>query len=152
MTMNGTWGYARNDNNWKSTEDLVHKLCDIASKGGNFLLNVGPMPNGKIQPEFVERLRGMGEWMKVNGESIYGTRGGPIAARGWGSTTQKAGKVYVHVLDWQDPLLALSGLPKVSRAKALATGAPVELMQVTGGIVLRLPEKRDPADTVIVLE
>ena len=110
------------------------------------------MPNGKIQPEFVERLLGMGEWLKVNGESIYGTRGGPLPPRLWGSMTQKQGRIYVHVLDAEDPLLALSGLPKVSRARALASGAPVEVTQVKGGIVLRLPEKRDPSDTVIVLE
>ena len=110
------------------------------------------MPNGKIQPEFVERLRGMGEWLKVNGESIYGTRGGPLPPGLWGAMTQKPGKIYVHVLNAEKPLPALSGLPKVNRAKALASGAPVEVTQVKGGIVLRLPEKLDPSDTVIVLD
>jgi alpha-L-fucosidase len=151
-TINKAWGYNSQDKQFKSVKDLIHFLARAAGHNTNFLLNVGPMPNGRIQPEFVERLRGMGEWMKVNGESIYGTRGGPVPPRAWGAMTQKAGKIYVHVLDADDPLLALSGLPKVSRAKALATGQPVELTQVKGGILLRLPDKRDAADTVIVLE
>ncbi len=151
-TVNKAWGYNSKDKQYKSVTDLIHFLARAAGHNSNFLLNVGPMPNGKIQPEFVERLRGMGEWLKVNGESIYGTRGGPLPPRAWGAMTQKQGKLYVHVLAAEDPLLALSGLPKVSRAKALASGAPVELTQVKGGIVLRLPEKRDPSDTVIVLE
>jgi alpha-L-fucosidase len=151
-TINKAWGYNSKDKQFKSVQDLVHFLARAAGHNTNFLLNVGPMPNGKIQPEFVERLRGMGEWLKVNGESIYGTRGGPVPPREWGSMTQKPGKIYVHVLNMQNPLLELSGLPKVTGAKALATGAPVEVSQAKGGIVLRLPEKRDPSDTVIVLD
>jgi alpha-L-fucosidase len=132
--------------------DLVHFLARAAGQNTNFLLNVGPMPNGRIQPEFVERLRGMGDWLKVNGESIYGTRGGPLPPRAWGAMTQKPGRIYVHVLDAREPLLAISGLPKVSHAKLLSSGAAVELQQVKGGIVLRVPEARDPNDAVIVLE
>jgi alpha-L-fucosidase len=90
--------------------------------------------------------------MKANGESIYGTRGGPLAVRSWGATTQKAGKIYVHVLEDDGPLLALSGLPKLSRASVLASGATVPIERVKDGIVLRLPDRRDPSDTVILLE
>src|SRR5438445_2298584 len=127
-TINKAWGYNSKDKQYKSVKDLVHYLARAAGNNSNFLLNVGPMPNGKIQPEFGERPRGMAEWLKVNGESIYGTRGGPVPPRAWGAMTQKAGKIYVHVLDAEDPLLALSGLPRVSRAKVLASGAPVEIM------------------------
>src|SRR5436190_7337614 len=142
-TISKAWGYNANDKQYKSVRDLIHYVARAAGNNANFLLNVGPMPNGKIQPEFVERLRGIGDWMKVNGESIYGTRGGPMKPRSWGAMTQKAGKIYVHVLDPEDALLALSGLPKVTGAKALATGAPVEITQAPGGIVLRLPQKRE---------
>jgi alpha-L-fucosidase len=150
--MNKSWGYNSKDQQYKSVKDLVHFLAKAAGHNTNVLLNVGPMPNGKIQPEFVQRLQGMGEWLKVNGESIYGTRGGPLTPRAWGAMTQKPGKIYVHVLDWDDPLLALSGLPRVTRAKALASGAAVQVTQLNNGVVLHLPETRDPNDTVIVLE
>jgi alpha-L-fucosidase len=151
-TMNKSWGYNSKDQQYKTVKDLVHFLAKAAGHNTNFLLNVGPMPNGKIQPEFAQRLQAMGDWLKVNGESIYGTRGGPLPPRAWGSMTQKPGKIYVHVLDWDDPLLALSGLPRVTRAKALASGAPVQVTQLNNGVVLHLPESRDPNDTVIELE
>jgi alpha-L-fucosidase len=151
-TINKSWGFNSKDHQFKSVKDLVQFMARAAGHNTNFLLNVGPMPNGKIQPEFVERLQGMGAWLKVNGDSIYGTRGGPVPPRSWGSMTQKPGKIFIHVLDSEDPLLSLSGLPKVTSAKALATGAPVEITQLKDGIVLRLPQKRDPSDTVIVLE
>ena len=88
-----------------STRDLLQYLIRSAGYNANFLLNVGPMPNGKIQPEFVQRLKEMGEWMKKNGESIYGTRGGPIAPRSWGVTTQRGNKIYLHVLHPQDDVV-----------------------------------------------
>ncbi len=151
-TISKSWGYSSKDTQYKSVKDLVHFLVRAAGNNANFLLNIGPMPNGKIQPEFVDRLRGLGEWTKVNGESIYGTRGGPVAPRSWGVMTQKPGKIYVHVLDWPDPLLAISIGPKVTRATALATGAAIAMSPAPGGVVLSLPAQRDPNDTVIVLE
>jgi alpha-L-fucosidase len=151
-TISKSWGYSSKDTQYKSVKDLVHFLARAAGNNANFLLNIGPMPNGKIQPEFVDRLRGLGEWTKVNGEAIYGTRGGPVAPRTWGVMTQKPGKIYVHVLDWPDPLLAISGIPKVTRATALGTGAAIAMSPAPGGVVLSLPAQRDPNDTVIVLE
>ncbi len=100
MTMNDTWGYKSYDENWKSTEDLIRKLADIASKGGNFLLNVGPTPEGLIPRPSVQRLEAMGKWMAVNGESIYGTTASPIGAPAWGRCTAKDNKLYLHVFDW----------------------------------------------------
>ena len=101
MTMNDTWGYKSDDNNWKSTETLVRNLIDIVSKGGNYLLNVGPTSEGLIPEASVRRLREIGAWMKVNGESIYGAAACPFAtAPAWGRVTRKPGKLYLHVFDW----------------------------------------------------
>jgi alpha-L-fucosidase len=153
-TINNAWGFNLNDPRYKSTRDLVHYLVRAAGYGANFLLNVGPMPNGKIQPEFVTRLQEIGGWLAKNGESIYGTRGGPVSPRPWGVTTQKDDKVYVHLLDWEDESLALPALPgKVTAARMLVGGAPVAFREDAGGVVLRVPKVgRDPLDTVVVVE
>jgi alpha-L-fucosidase len=150
-TINGAWGYNSSDHRFKTAAQLIQYLVKAAGNNANFLLNVGPMPNGKIQPEFTERLHTMGEWLRKNGESIYGTRGGPIEPRPWGVTTQRAGKIYVHILDWSDEVLALPKLANVHAATLLSNGRTVELGQVEGGTLLRLPAERDPIDTVIVL-
>ena len=100
MTMNDTWGYKAYDDNWKSSEDLIRKLIDIASKGGNFLLNVGPTPEGLIPQPSIHRLKVMGKWMTVNCESIYGTSASPIGKPEWGRCTAKGDKLYLHVFDW----------------------------------------------------
>jgi alpha-L-fucosidase len=150
-TINIAWGYNSSDKKYKSATQLIQFLVKAAGNNANFLLNIGPMPTGKIQPEFIERLHAMGQWLEKNGESIYGTRGGPVAPRPWGVTTQKSGKIYVHVFDWTDELLALPKLAKVRSAKLLGSGKTVEVRQMDGGTVLRLPEGRDPVDTVIVL-
>jgi alpha-L-fucosidase len=153
-TSNNSWGFNLNDPRHKSTRDLVHYLVRAAGYGANFLLNVGPMPNGKIQPEFVTRLQEIGGWLEKNGESIYGTRGGPVSPRSWGVTTQKGNTVYVHLLDWEDASLALPPLPgKVTAARLLAGGAPVTWREDEGGVVLRVPQaNRDPLDTVVAVE
>lgn len=150
-TMNDAWGYNSHDKHFKSPTQLIQYLVKAAGNNANFLLNVGPMPNGKIQPEFIQNLHAMGEWLGKNGESVYGTRGGPITPRPWGVTTQKPGKIYVHVLDWSDELLALPKLANVRSATVLGSGQAVEVRQVDGGTLLRLPAGRDAVDTVIVL-
>ena len=151
-TISNAWGYNKNDKHFKSTAQLIRYLARAAGYDANFLLNIGPMPSGKIQPEFVERLRGIGQWLDRNGESIYGTHGGPIAPNSWGATTQRPGKIYIHVMDYDGDLLALSKLPPVRDARLLASGRPVEVSAIKGGIVLHLPQARDEADTVIVLD
>ncbi len=100
MTMNDTWGFKSYDDKWKSSEDLIRMLADIASKGGNFLLNVGPTPEGLIPEPSVERLNAMGKWMAVNGESIHGTTASVIGRPDWGRCTVKGNKLYLHVFDW----------------------------------------------------
>src|SRR5216684_3023725 len=139
---------------YKSPADLIRYLVRAAGLNANFLLNVGPMPSGEIQPEFVQRLTEVGKWMKQYGDSIYGTRGGPVAAGPWGVTTQRASTVYVHVLDWNQPVLALAGLPRpVRSARLMRDGSSVEFNIVKGGLVLKVPEPlAEEVDRVIVLE
>ncbi|HVQ30788.1 MAG TPA: alpha-L-fucosidase, partial [Vicinamibacteria bacterium] len=152
-TMNNSWGFNLLDTSYKSTKDLLRLLVKAAGYDANLLLNVGPMPNGRIQPEFETRLREVGQWLAKNGEAIYGTRGGPVSARDWGVTTRKGDTVYVHVLAWADPVLALPRLPRaVTKAYRLADKSPVTVTPVPDGLALRLGAERDPIDTIVVLE
>ena len=153
-TINNAWGFNITDDHYKSTAQLIRYLVRAAGMNANFLLNVGPMPNGEIQPEFVQRLTEVGKWTSKYGESIYGTRGGPVAAGPWGVTTQRGSTVYVHVMDWNQPVLALGGIPRVVHsAKLLRDGSNVEFSTVKGGLVLKLPEAQaDEVDRVIALE
>ncbi len=130
MTMNGHWGYNAADKNFKSTSDLVRKLCDIASKDGNFLLNVGPTAEGLIPEESVVRLREIGRWMRVNGEAIRGTRGTNLQAPSWGRVTHKvtadgSSRLYLHVFDWPaNGRLVLSGLTNAPKGRPRVLGSP----------------------------
>jgi alpha-L-fucosidase len=152
-TINGAWGYNKNDKNFKNVPALIHYLVRAAGANANFLLNIGPMPTGEVQPEFIERLHAIGEWNAKNGETIYGTRGGPITPRVWGVSTQKGDTVYLHVLDWKDDYLALPELPGVSGAHLFGSNQKLDLHQAKGTLLLHLPEEiRDPVDTIVVLE
>jgi alpha-L-fucosidase len=152
-TINGSWGYNASDKSIKTTAQLVHYLVRAAGNNANFLLNVGPMPSGEIQPEFVDRLREVGAWMDKNGDTIYGTRGGPVKPRPWGAMTQKGTRIFIHVLDWNDELLALPEIGAFKSARSYRSGKAVMTKRVDGGIVLRIPAAdRDPIDTIIVLE
>ena len=158
MTMNNTWGYKSYDHNWKSTEDLLHNLADIASKGGNFLLNVGPTAEGLIPGASVERLAAMGKWMKVNSESIYGTTASPLGKVSWGRCTAKPGKLYLHVFDWPtNGELEVSGLRnKVKKAYLLADKKRAKLpirREDEDKVVVSVPsEAPDAINTVVVVE
>lgn len=154
-TINGAWGYNVNDKRFKSTKDLIHYLVRAAGMNANFLLNVGPMPSGKIQPEFVERLKQVGQWLAKNGEAIYDTRSGPLTPRPWGVTTRKGNKVYLHILNWQDPILSMPKLPqKVKAARLLKDDSKLEFLEHDKyGFFVRLPQGAwDEYDTVVVLE
>ncbi len=141
MTMNDTWGYKKHDHNWKSVTQLIRTLVDIASKGGNFLLNVGPKADGTFPPEIVERLEAIGQWMEKNGESIYGTTASPFA-RLRQRCTKKNGRLYVHVFERPaSGLVTLPGLTNTIRgAKWLATGAALEVLRHEDAPAIRIPE------------
>jgi alpha-L-fucosidase len=152
-TLNDSWGFNIGDRKYKSPEELEEMLVRAAGYNSNLLLNIGPMPNGEIQQEFVDRLHAVGEWMSRYGESIYGTRGGPLAPGDWGVTTHKSDTVYVHVLRWNAPLLALPPLQqKITRAQQLVSGTGVEFTQDKDGVVLKVPPAaKGELDRVVVL-
>jgi len=157
MTMNTTWGYKFYDDQWKSSETIVRNLIDIASKGGNYLLNVGPTAEGVIPPPSVERLREVGRWMKQNGEAIYGTTASPFSNQlVFGRVTSKPGRLYLHVFDWPRDgrlLVPLSGA-EVKRVYLFAR--PNDRLQFKSGeegIMLQLPASApDPIASVVVIE
>ncbi len=153
-TINNSWGFNVKDDQHKSKKVLVQYLVKAAGYGANFLLNIGPMPNGKIQNEHVARLKEMGEWLTVYGETIYGTRGGPLSARDWGVMTQKENKVYIHILNWQDESIVMPTWgKKIKSAKVFTDKSPVKYLENEFGITLKVPkEKMDAIDTVIELE
>jgi alpha-L-fucosidase len=159
-TINDTWGFKSYDYNWKSVADLVHKLVDIVSKGGNYLLNVGPTAEGVIPQPSVDRLLAMGEWLQVNGEAVYGTTPGPIQGVEWCRSTAKPGVVYLHVFDWpEDGQLRIDystdeGLPTGAYLLADETKAPLDAFVDRSGktFVINGPaEAPDAIDTVVVL-
>jgi alpha-L-fucosidase len=146
MTMNNNWGYNSHDNHWKSSEDLIRKLIDIASKGGNFLLNVGPTAEGLFPQPSIERLKDIGSWMSINQESIYGTKASPFKSLSWGRCTQKpitgGTRLYLHVFDWPgdgkivipnfgSPVTNCYLLADKKKLKALKTGSDY-VIEVSG--------------------
>ena len=154
LTMNESWGFNITDTRFKSTRELIGYLVRAAGASANLLLNIGPRPDGTIQPEAAERLRSIGEWLRVNGRSIYGTRGGPVPPREWGVTTQRGDTVFVHVLNWPDRVLSLPDFGRqVTRATMLADGAAVGIASLNSGITLTMPPSAgESADRIVVLE
>lgn len=150
---NGSWGFNIYDKKTKSVEDLIKYLVRAAGYNSNFLLNVGPMPDGNIRPEHVSVLKEMGKWMDKYGESIYGTRGGPFEPKPWGVSTQKDDKIYIHLLDWTDPALVLPPLPnKIKSASVLHSDEKVDFTQDDKKIILEFSAKHPSVvDKVIVL-
>ncbi|TSA33820.1 MAG: alpha-L-fucosidase [Porphyromonadaceae bacterium] len=155
MTMNDTWGYKSNDHEWKSTKDLVLKLSDIVSKGGNFLLNVGPTSEGEIPKPSVERLKQVGEWMKVNHEAIYATQASPFPHLPWGKATLKEHKLYLHVVSWpKDGILKVPLKNKALSAWLLADpNSKLELAQDENRIEIKVSDEApDSILSVVVLQ
>jgi alpha-L-fucosidase len=156
MTMNDTWGYKHFDHNWKSEEVLIHNLIDIVSKGGNFLLNVGPDAEGLIPAPSVERLEAMGRWLEVNGEAIYGADPSPFERPDWGRYTTRNNIIYAHVFSWPEGgLLNIPELKDTGKAWLLsdADRSTVTVTSSNSGINLQLPENApDRIATVIAIE
>ena len=155
MTMNSTWGFKSYDDNWKDTRTLIQTLIDVASKGGNFLLNVGPTAQGLIPVESEWRLREMGKWLETNGEAIYATTVSPYGQPAWGRYTAKRSKVYAHIFEWpKESKLALTGVKeKPARAYLLVDNKPLAIEQTDAGFIVQLPAVAPSSiASVLVLE
>ena len=153
-TMNGSWGFNITDNNYKSVKQLIHYIVNAAGLNTNFLLNIGPMPDGTVQPEFVDTLAAIGKWMQQYGETVYGTRGNVVSAPDWGAVTQKGKTIYVHLLqDVKDSYIFISGLKqKISAAKIFATSTGVKYKQLPEGLFIYVDGLlRSQMDTIIEL-
>lgn len=157
VTLNDTWGFKKDDHNWKSTQTLIRQLVDVVSKNGNYLLNVGPTSEGVIPQPSVDRLREVGRWMDVNSEAVYGAKPSPFPYEfDWGSITSKPGRLYLHVIDWpKGGEFVLYGLKsRVKAARLLAKkAAPLKVMQTAGTLRVAVPATPPDKDvTVIALE
>ncbi|PRY87483.1 alpha-L-fucosidase [Mongoliibacter ruber] len=153
-TMNGSWGYNIKDRRFKSSSQLLETMIRAAGYGANFLLNTGPLPDGTIQSENVDTLMVMSKWLDKYGETIYGTRKGPITPRAWGVSTQKDNKVFIHLLAWKDESILIPTIGnKVKTAKFFADNSNIKYSESKEGILLTVPyDKRKPLETIVVLE
>lgn len=153
MTMNGTWAYNKNDLRFKPATELIRTLVNAASKGGNFLLNVGPTPLGTIQPEFEERLREVGKWLEVNGDAIYGTTYGPLQTIPFGRMTAKGKTLYLHVFDMPSDKIELDGLAsRVASVKTLDGNSALKFTQTGNRLTIPIAGiKPGPHVTVLAL-
>jgi alpha-L-fucosidase len=154
-TINNSWGFNINDRSFKSSKQIIHYLVNAAGRNANFLLNIGPMPNGKIQSEFTDTMAIVGNWIKINGQSIYGTRGSGIAPQPWGVVTQKEKQLYVHILTMpqQQSYIFIPGVKaNVKAASLLNDNVTIRYKQQPEGLFIYLNTiKADPYDTIIKL-
>jgi alpha-L-fucosidase len=151
-TINNSWGFNINDRSFKSSKQIIHYLVNSAGRNANFLLNIGPMPNGKIQPEFTDTIAIVGAWMQKNGESIYGTRGSSVPPQPWGVITEKGKTMYAHITAPQgQPYIFIPQLKgKVAKAALLSNGSAVKFKQVPEGVFVYTTGLAIDADDTIV--
>jgi alpha-L-fucosidase len=152
MTLGTQWSW-KPDDRIKPVGEVIRILAGCAGGDGNLLLNVGPMPDGRIEPRQVEVLKSVGAWLARRGESVYGTRGGPFKPGKYGASTRRANRIYVHIFAWAGLSLKLPPIPaKVVESRVLG-GGRVSVRQTEAGLEISVPEgDRDAADTVVVLE
>ena len=150
-TMNNSWGYNIKDREFKSSRQLIQTMVRAAGYGANFLLNNGPMPNGRMQKENIDTLMKVSKWLEKYGESYYGTRKGPVAPHEWGVTTQKGNTVYVHLLDLRDENVYLPGLTaKLKGITLFDDNSKLKYIQNETGTVITVPfNKRIYPDTIL---
>ena len=156
QTHNHTWGYSKFDEEWKSPAEIVRRLVDIVSKGGNYLLNIGPDGLGRVPQPSIDTLTRVGEWMNVNSDSIYGTTPSPFAELPWGACTVKGETLYLHVFEWPaDGQLALEGLRNEVRSVRLLADpdGSLEFSREGNTVLIDGPlQAPDPLDSVLVIE
>ncbi|MDE7125434.1 MAG: alpha-L-fucosidase, partial [Muribaculaceae bacterium] len=151
-TMNGMWGYKIKDQNYKDVPTLIRLLVGAAGKGANLLMNVGPQPSGDIPAAAIERFKGMGQWLKKYGETIYGTSAGDFPAQSWGTSTRKGNKLYVHITSAEAPVIYLPTERKVISAATFDGHKPVKFISHNnGGISLCLDSVPDATDYIVEL-
>jgi alpha-L-fucosidase len=153
-TMNNSWGFNIKDDHYKSVNTLIHYLVNAAGRNANFLLNVGPQPNGIIQEQFRDTLQQIGKWMDKFGESIYGTRGNIIPPQDWGVVTSKENKIFVHVLKDSIQPIVITGIKnKIKNCRLMSTGEQVKYDQNKNEVTIRLDGLAlvEP-DTIIEIE
>lgn len=151
MTICRQWAWKPGDE-MKSLEECLRTLVQTAGGDGNLLFNVGPMPDGRIEPRQVERLQQMGTWLERNGNTIYGTRGGPFLPGSWGASTHRGDEVYVHVFEWEGEAVTLPALDQRILSASLLHGDTVAFRQSDQSVTLHVPEAiRDDMDTIVVL-
>jgi alpha-L-fucosidase len=154
MTMNRTWAYNPEDDAYRPAGQLIYNLVEIASRGGNYLLNVGPSPQGTFPPQAVERLSAIGRWMAVNAESIHGATYGPLQHLLFGRTTAKGDTVYLHVYDWPSSgRISLGAMPgQVSEVVLLAEDETLPFEQRGNHFAIQVPaEAPDPVISVLAI-
>jgi alpha-L-fucosidase len=151
-TINNSWGFKITDNSYKSSKQIIQYLINSAGRNANFLLNIGPMPNGKIQPEFTDTMAVVGKWVQKNGESIYGTRGSGVPPQQWGVVTVKGKTMYAHVTNPQgSAYIFIPNIKEtVTKAALLANGTDVKFKQQPEGLFIYTSGlTMDPVDTII---
>jgi alpha-L-fucosidase len=152
-TINNSWGFSLKDNQHKNQKTLIQYLVKASGYGANLLLNVGPMPNGKIQQEHIEVLKQVGNWLQIHGTTVYETQGGPLSPREWGVTTQRGNTVYMHILQWQDESLTIPSWGKKIVSVKLFGGQPLKFSENEFGITIRIPKAvQNEIDTIVELK
>lgn len=150
-TMNNSWGFNLQDKNYKSTRSLIQYLVKAAGYNSNFLLNVGPMPDGRIQPEFVETLEELGKWMDEFGETVYGTRQGPVTPRTWGVSTQKDGRIFLHVLNAEGSRIMLPALDRnIASVTLYHNKEKVTFSENKLGTIIMIPENLQSMPDIVL--
>lgn len=153
-TINGSWGYNITDRKYKTTSQVIQLLAGAAGRNANLLLNVGPMPNGVIQPEFADTLAAAGQWLAQFGNSIYGTRGGPLGPQTWGVSTQKDRSVFLHFFSQPDvaEILIPGEKRKIQEIHVMGTSGTLPAKATKEGLLIDVRSlKVSGPDTVVEL-
>lgn len=148
-TMNGMWGYQIEDQGYKSPNQLIQYIVRTAGNNANLLMNIGPMPSGELPAPALDRLMEVGKWMKQNGETVYGTRGGDVAPHDWGVTTRKGNHLYIHILNYKDKALYLPLTSRVKSISAYGDKAKIRFTQDKDGVVVRFAKAPEGIDYIL---